>query len=386
MERRGRPGLTEVAKAEVWRRWRLGQSLSEIGRALGKAAGSIHGVLAARGGIRPTSSRRRPSALTVDDREEISRGLAAGLSLRAIAQLLERAPSTVSREVSKNGGVAGYRARAADERAADERRRPKTCTLERHPRLRKLVEAKLLEDWSPEQVAGWLAREYPNDAALNVSHETIYRSIYIPGRPLSTAARSCLRTRRKMRRSRRSSTRGQRRGQIPNATPIADRPKAIEKRLEIGHWEGDLIAGSGNTFVATLVERASRFTLLVKVSGKDTASVVSAVARKMERLDDHLKGSLTWDRGTEMAAHAQLTRLTSIPVFFCDPKSPWQRGTNENTNRLLRQYLPKGTSLGSHSQNELNSVAKKLNSRPRKTLNYETPAECLQGLGVRLIA
>ena len=355
----------------MWNRWSEGQSLSEIGRALGKSAASIHGLLSRSGGIRPRARSRSRRSLSIGEREEISRGLAAGLSIRAIARQLGRAPSTVSREVARNEGRIRYRAKKADERAWARARRPRACRLDADLQLRRTVCEKLKLDWSPEQVAGWMKSS--GGDRKRISHESIYRWLYRRPSIGWKQLMSHLRTNRVMRRSRRSSTQGQERGRIVDAIPISQRPLEIESRSTVGHWEGDLIAGAGNTHIATLVERLSRFTLLVKVKGKDTKSVVSAVTRRLKRLPSCLRLSLTWDRGTEMADHKILSAQTNMPIYFCDPRSPWQRGTNENTNRLLRQYYPKGTSLAKYSQSDLNKVAVRLNRRPRKTLGFKSP-------------
>lgn len=380
MAQLGRPGLSAQQKRELWSRWRRGQSLSEIGRALGKQAGSIHGVLAASGGITPYARTRNPRALALGEREEISRGLAGGLSIRGIAARLQRTPSTVSREVARNGGRAKYRAALADDRAWAAAKRPKVCLLARNKALRRLVAEKLYEDWSPEQIAGWLAVRSGNDVAMRVSHETIYRSLYLQTRGvLRRELVAHLRSRRTMRRGKRSCTEGQQRGQIIGAVSIRDRPDEIDARAKPGHWEGDLITGAKNTHVATLVERYSRYLLLVRVNGKDTANVVGALIEKVKQLPQGLIRSLTWDRGTELAMHKSLTRETGVPVYFCDPKSPWQRGTNENTNGLLRQYLPSGLDLSTYSQHELDIIALRLNRRPRKTLGFISPRDRITG-------
>ncbi len=379
MAQMGRPGLSAGQKAELWQRWKTGQSLSEIGLALGKHAGSVFGIVAANGGIMPAVRRRSRLALTLAEREEISRGLAADRSIREIAADIGRAPSTVSREIARHEGHRRYRAAEADWSAWDRARRRKPCRLAVNARLQALVAGKLSLDWSPEQIAGWLKREFPGQADLHVSHETIYRSLFIQARGvLKKELLDHLRSRRVMRRSKLASTAGQPRGRIIDAVSIRDRPADVEDRAIPGHWEGDLLSGAGNTHLATLVERHSRFTLLVKVAGKDTYSVVSALTRQVRHLPVTLRRSLTWDRGGEMARHKDFTVATDVQVYFCDPQSPWQRGTNENTNRLLRQYFPKGTALSGYSQADLNRIALRLNQRPRKTLGFETPAARLQ--------
>ena len=368
--------MSASQKAEVWRRWKNGQSHSDIGRALGKHPASIHGVVAANGGIVPLPRRRSRRALGWEERAEVSRGIAAGDSMRVIAAGIERAPSTVSREIARNGGRDKYRANVADEAAWGRARRPKRCRLATSLRLRRVVSSKLQLNWSPEQISGWLRREYPHAENMQVSHETIYRSLFIQARgALKKELVAHLRTRRMMRRSKKASTRDQPRGQIVDAVSISERPAAIEDRAVPGHWEGDLISGSNNTHIATLVERQSRFTMLVKLDGKDTETVVRALIKQVRRLPSELRLSLTWDRGMEMARHKEFSIATDFEVYFCDPQSPWQRGTNENTNRLLRQYFPKKTDLSPYSQADLNRVALQLNQRPRKTLGFASPAE-----------
>ena len=371
----GRPGLSPEQKRELWSRWKAGESLSEIGRALGKQPGSIHGVVASNGGYVPALRRRSARVLTISEREEISRGLAEGASLRRIAGRLQRAPSSISREVARHGGRHRYRAARAQERAWDRARRPKPCKLAAVPPLRELVAGKLAEEWSPEQISGWLARTYPGEQDLQVSTETIYRSLFVQARGvLRKELTAHLRTRRTMRRSRQATRSGQGRGGIVDAVSIRERPAEASDRAVPGHWEGDLLAGSANTHIATLVERQSRYVMLVKVDGKDTTTVVDALAIQVQTLPVQLRVSLTWDRGMELADHKRFTVATDVAVYFCDPRSPWQRGTNENTNGLLRQYFPRKTDLSVHSQADLDAVAARLNTRPRKTLQYQTPA------------
>ncbi len=375
MGQMGRPGLSSQQKQELWARWKAGQSLSDIGRTLGKHAGSIFGVVSARGGIAPAARKRSRRSLSVHEREEISRGLAAGLSLRKIATQLARAPSTISREIGRNSGRSKYRAANADERAWRSASRPKPCQLAVNRSLQMVVARKLNDNWSPQQISGWLKVEYVNDPPMTISHETIYKSLFVQARGvLRKELVSCLRTRRLMRRGKKSTTRGQPRGQIVDAVSIRQRPAEIEDRAVPGHWEGDLLAGGKNSHIATLVERQSRFVMLVKVSGKDTDNVVSALVRQIKHLPAGLMASLTWDRGTELAGHKHFTVATDVSVYFCDPQSPWQRGSNENTNGLLRQYFPKGTVLSGYSQKELDAIAHQLNTRPRKTLGFTTPA------------
>jgi IS30 family transposase len=378
MARTGRPGLLAEQKRELWVRWKDGQSLSDIGRALGKHAGSVFGVLQAQGGIAPPLRKRSARALTLEEREEISRGLVAALSLRQIAAQLGRSPSTISREIGRNGGRMKYRAMAADSRSWQQACRPKPCLLASNRSLQAVVAEKLAQQWSPQQVSGWLEAEYPDDEAMRVSHETIYRSLFIQARGvLKRELLATLRSRRLMRRAKTSTTEGQPRGQIIDAASIRERPAEIEDRAVPDHWKGDLLSGGKNTHVATLVERRSRFLMLVQVDGKDTESVVDALVRQVQQLPQGLMSSLTWDRGMELAQHKRFAVAADVAVYFCDPRSPWQRGSNENTNGLLRQYLPKGSDLSVHSQDDLDAIALRLNTRPRKTLGYKTPAATL---------
>jgi IS30 family transposase len=378
MPRTGRPGLSLQQKKELWNRWKDGQSLSEIGRALGKHAGSIHGVLSTNGGIAPRIRKARAGSLTFAEREEISRGLATNSSLRSIAKQLGRAPSTISREIARNGGSKSYRATSADICASNNALRPKACALQANDKLVTVVAERLKSDWSPQQISGWLARTYGDDKTMQISHETIYRSLFIQARGvLKKELISHLRSRRMMRRGKTASTAGQPRGQIIDAVSIRDRPASVEDRALPGHWEGDLISGSKNSHIATLVERHSRFVMLVRVAGKDTTSVVSALVRQVKTLPDGVMQSLTWDRGGELAQHKNFTLATDVAMYFCDPRSPWQRGTNENTNGLLRQYFPDGTDLSTFTQKELDIIANKLNTRPRKTLAFMTPGDKL---------
>jgi transposase, IS30 family len=378
MQRVRRSRMSANDKAEIWQRWKRGESLSEIGRALDRIPGAVFHVVAARGGVPPAPRRRSPLALSGAEREEISRGLATGESFRHIGAGLGRATSTVSREVSRHGGRGAYRAAVADARAWSRARRPKRCRLARHPALRALVAEKLAADWSPQQIAGWLRRTFPDNPDMQVSHETIYLSLFVQSRGvLKKTLIAHLRRARTMRRSKHASTAGQQRGQIIDAVSIRERPASVEDRAVPGHWEGDLLTGAANSHIATLVERQSRFVLLVRLLGKDTTSVVRALSRTARALPQGLMSSLTWDRGTELAAHKAFTVATDVRVYFCDPQSPWQRGSNENTNGLLRQYFPEGTNLSVYTQADLNTVALRLNTRPRKILNYNTPADRL---------
>jgi len=296
--------------------------------------------------------------------------------LRTLASQLQRSPSTISREIKRNGGYDNYRATQADQAAWDRACRPKLCKLAYHPSLSRKIASKLMKNWSPEQIAGWLKKSNPNNENSQVSHETIYRSLFIQTRGvLKKELQQYLRTQRAISRSKHASLKKEGLGKIKDAVSISERPASVEDRAVPGHWEGDLISGSNNSHIATLVERHSRYVMLVKVKSKTTESVVSALIKQSRKLPDELYKSLTWDRGSELADHKRFTLETNIDVYFCDPRSPWQRGSNENTNRLLRQYFPKGTDLAVHSQTKLNVVARQLNERPRKTLEFETPAE-----------
>ena len=371
--------LSAAQRANMWNRWKAGQSLHAIGRALGKDHVVIRFLLARRGGIAPPARRRSPVALTLAEREDISRGIASGCSMRVIAQRLSRASSTVSREVARHGGRAQYRANEADQQTWESALRPKPCLLATHSKLQEIVASKLIQDWSPQQISGWLKQHYPDDESMRVSHETIYRSLFIQARgALKQELVRHLRSQRRIRRSRHSSVHGHSQGKIVDAISIRERPAEVEDRAIPGHWEGDLLRGARNSHVATLVERHSRFCMLVKVPGKDTATVVAALSQHVRQLPVTLRRSLTWDRGLEMAQHKSFTMATDVQVYFCDPQSPWQRGSNENTNGLLRQYLPKKEDLSCYSQSELDEIALRLNQRPRKTLGFQTPADRLQ--------
>ena len=314
--------------------------------------------------------------MTTAEREEISRCIAAGASLRRIASELGRAPSTISREIARNSGRDCYRAASAERRADDAARRPQRCKLSLDDVLRDLVAGKLAEDWSPEQVSGWLEMTYPGDPSLRVSAETIYLTLFLQARgALKRELIQHLRRVKSLRRPRAAGRDNRGQGKIIDAVSIRERPAEADDRAVPGHWEGDLLAGSSNTHIATLVERSSRFVMLVRVDGKDTDSVVSAITGKIETLPGELRRSLTWDRGMELASHQRFTVDTNVRVFFCDPQSPWQRGSNENTNGLLRQYLPRRTDLSRYTQDDLDTIAAKLNTRPRKTLGYATPAD-----------
>src|SRR5450830_1280714 len=378
ISQRFRRGFTAAEKTELWDRWQRGETLKAIGRTFGKPSSSIYCQLAPHGGIRPSPRHRSRLALTLSEREEISRGIAAHQSARSMATLLGRSPSTVSRELSRNGGYDRYRAALADETAWARARRPKRCKLAINPWLRQAVARKLRLNWAPEQIAGWLKRAHPDGGFYRVSHETIYRSLFVQARGvLKKELLGHLRSKRTIRRSQRTDPNGDGRGQIKDLVSISQRPAAVEDRAVPGHWEGDLLSGSNNSYIATLVERHTRYVMLVKIANKDTQTVVSALITQAKTLPNELYKSLTWDRGKELTDHRRFTLATNIDVYFCDPQSPWQRGSNENTNGLLRQYFPKGTSLAKVTQADLDAVARELNTRPRKTLGYRTPAEQL---------
>jgi len=376
MKYRPRIYYSASQRALIWDRWQKGETLHQIARLFDRYHSSIQGILAETGGIRPAERRRSRLALTLTEREEISRALVAGQSMRSMAALLGRAPSTVSREIQRNGDQEGYRANQAEQAAWDRACRPKVCKLVQNRGLAHVVASKLRLEWSPEQIAGWLKRSYPDDETYQVSPETIYRSLFIQARgALKKELMEHLRRTRGMRRSRHHTQKTGLHGRITDAVSIRERPAAAEDRALPGHWEGDLLFGSKNSQIATLVERQSRYVMLAKVDGKDTDTIVNALIKHAQKLPHELYKSLTWDRGKEMADHKRFTLATDIKVYFCDPQSPWQRGSNEHTNGLLRQYFPKGIDLSAYSQAKLNAVARRLNERPRKTLNYETPAE-----------
>src|SRR5210317_1119200 len=369
---------SEADKALMWERWQKGESLHTIGQLFERSHTSVRRILAETGGIRPAPRRRSRLALSLAEREEISRGIVAGHSIRCIAMALGRSPSTVSRELQRNGGRQQYRANRAEQAAWDRAHRPKPCKLVANRALARIVARKLMLHWSPDQIAGWLKRIYPDDESFHVSHETIYRSLFIQARgALKKELLQHLRRRRATRRSRHHTQKTDNHGRILDTVSIRERPASAEDRAVPGHWEGDLISGSGNTYIATLVERHTRYVLLAKVDSKKTETVINALIKQAHKLPRELYRSLTWDRGKEMADHRRFSLATDIDVYFCDPKSPWQRGSNENTNGLLRQYFPKGTDLSVHSQARLNAVARQLNERPRKTLGFETPADRL---------
>jgi IS30 family transposase len=381
MAKIGRPGLPSDKRQQVWEMWKAGDSISVIATTVGSPAGSIFSILLPLGGIYRPPPRRRAGTLSVTEREEISRGLAAGDSYRAIGRRLGRPASTICREVDRNKGRMKYRAVDADDRAWRRAKRPKTCLLAQRPELSAYVAARLREDWSPEQIAGTLQKLFPEGGAMRVSAETIYKTLYVAARGvLARDLRQHLRSGRPLRRSVHNTTTGQWRSQIKGAVSIRDRPPEVEERTVPGHWEGDLLLGRHYTQIATLVERTTRFTVLVQLPHRDMHAVTAGLSREMGQLPEHVRRSLTWDRGMELADHRTVTANTGLDVYFADPRSPWQRGTNENTNRLLRQYFPKGTSMGALTQDDLNAVAAKLNGRPRKTLDFDTPADRFRAL------
>jgi transposase, IS30 family len=375
MRRIRRYAWSTAERRELWDRWKQGQGLVEIARALSRPTPSVQNLVTRNGGIAPPIRRRSPRVLQLQEREEISRGLAGGMTIRGIAKQLGRAPSTVSREVQRHDGIAGYRACDADRRAWDRARRPKQCRLAQRRRLQRAVARKLARYWSPQQISAWLERRYADDETMRVSHETIYRTLFIQARgALKKELLGHLRSRRQMR----SSTKpGQGGGQITDAISIRERPAEAQDRAVPGHWEGDLLCGGKSTQIATLVERHSRYVMLVKLKNKESEQVARVLGRHILKLPSTLRRSITWDRGSELAAHKAFTVATDVKVYFCDPHSPWQRGSNENTNGLLRQYFPKGSDLSAFSQRQLDRVAHELNQRPRMTLGWDTPADTL---------
>jgi IS30 family transposase len=386
MKQRPRIYYTDAQRALMWERWQKGDSLATIARFFDRGHSSVQHIFQETGGIRPPQRRRSARALTLSEREELSRGVVTKRSIRSIASSLSRSPSSLSRELRRNGGRCRYRAGRADQAAWDRAHRPKTCKLVQNRALARLVASKLRQWWSPEQIAGWFKHTYPDDERFKVSHETIYRSLFIQARgALKKELLQHLRRTRVMRRSRHHTQKTDDHGRITDTVSIRERPAAIEDRALPGHWEGDLLFGANNSQIATLVERHTRYVMLAKVEAKDTETVINALIKCARKLPKELYQSLTWDRGKEMADHKRFTLATDIKVYFCDPQNPWQRGSNENTNGLLRQYFPKGIDLSVHSQAKLNAVARQLNERPRKTLDYETPAErfsqCVASIG-----
>lgn len=377
--RKGRGHLSPSERAEVWRRWRTGERLAEIARALQLSEIGVYQHIRKAGGIAERPRQRAAHALTAAEREMISRGLAKAQSFRAIAQQLGRWTSTVSREVGRNGGRGAYRAVRAEAAAWERASRPKQCKLATHARLRRLVAAKLEAKWSPEQIAGWLKRQFPSQPELHVSHETIYRTLFLQARgALKRELTAHLRTQRAERGRRTKPTDG--RGRIRDAVSIRERPAEVEDRAVPGHWEGDLLTGRGSSYIATLAERQTRYVVLVKLASKAAPHVAQRLQRQLQHLPTHLIKTLTWDRGHEMGAHQAFAVATDMAVYFCDPHSPWQRGTNENTNGLLRQYFPRSLDLSRLTQRQLDAVALELNNRPRATLDFRSPAEMFNEL------
>jgi IS30 family transposase len=386
MKRRMRIHYTETDRALMWERWRQGESLNKIALLFDRHHSAIGRILSRSGGIQPRPRHRCARSLALAEREEISRGVAAGLSVRALARSLRRAPSTVSRELRRNGGRRVYRASDAEGAAWDRAQRPKPCKLAQNRALARIVAEKLRLEWSPYQVAGWLKRTHPQDETRQVSHETIYRTLFIQARgALKKELLQHLRRTRGMRRSRHHTQKTPDHGRITETVSIRERPAEAADRAVPGHWEGDLFFGSRNSQIVTLVERQTRYVMLVRVADKDSETVVNALIKQAQKLPRELYRSLTWDRGTEMAEHQRFSLATDIQVYFCDPQQPWQRGSNENTNGLLRQYFPKGMDLSDISQAKLNAIARRLNERPRETLGFETPAErfgqCVASIG-----
>lgn len=371
--------FTAAELAQLWAGWKGGSRLTDIARCLDRRPSAVLQVLRRDGGYAPKRRRRAARALQTKEREELSRGLAAGRSIRAIARELGRSASTISREVARNGGRQAYRATVADDQAWKRARRPQCCLLARRPRLRRWVSRKLQRDWSPRQIAIGLHRDFPDDERMRVSHETIYRSLYVQARGvLKAELLGHLRRAGFMRRARKAAVRPSQ--SIVEGISISERPAEVADRAVPGHWEGDLLMGGNSSQIATLVERHSRFVMLIKLDRKDSLTVTQAVSRKIQQLPKVLRRSLTWDRGSEMSAHKAFTVATDVQVYFCDPRSPWQRGSNENTNGLLRQYFPKGTDVSGYSQAELNRIAGLLNERPRETLNWQSPDEAIRAI------
>ena len=377
-------GLSEATKGGIWELRAQGLSEAEIGRRLGSPRATVSRYLARIGGIRPRPRRRAARCLALNEREEISRGIASGHSARAIARTLGRSHTTIAREIKRCGGRRRYRAHAAEREASRRARRPRPTKLQLCPQLRRLVSERLRADHSPEQIAGWLKIQYPDNEAMRVSHETIYRALYVQARgTLKRELTRHLRTRQQRRFARAQSSKGQRQGKIAAMVMISERPPEVADRAVPGHWEGDLLMGNrqSQSAIATLVERSTRYCQLVALpEGTEAERVADALAKSITTLPVQLRRSLTWDQGHEMAEHRRFSVETGVEVYFCDPRSPWQRGSNENTNGLLRQYFPKGESLEGVTQERLDDVARKLNGRPRETLGFRTPAEKLAEL------
>ena len=361
----------------IWDMREAGVPVKRIAKHLGRQNSSLRMFIADHGGTRPTARERSELRRSLEEREEISRGLAAGLSIRAIAAGLERSPSTICREVNANGGPRKYRALQADRGAQKRALRPKRAKLSHCRRLRGTVERKLEVLWSPQQISAWLAETYPDNPEMQVSHETIYQSLFVQSRgALRKELHTCLRTGRAMRRAKAYTKGGIGQGQVTNMVMISERPAEVEDRAVPGHWEGDLIFGKKMTAVGTLVERHSRYVMLLKLpNGHGSEAVRKAMTKRILTLPAQLGKSITWDQGKETAQHVQFTVDTGVQIYFCDPKSPWQRGSNENTNGLLRQYLPKSSDLSQCTQRELDAIARSLNTRPRQTLGWMTPSK-----------
>ncbi|MBN46430.1 MULTISPECIES: IS30 family transposase [unclassified Methylophaga] len=384
--KRAKRTFTQDEKELVFNLWKQGTGFSDIGRVLDAAPGTVFTALRETGGIKPRTRTRNAKHLTIAEREEIRVALSAKMSLRAIARMLNRSPSTISREIARNRGRRYYKAVDADNRARRMAKRPKLGILELNSVLRRLIMSKLELKWSPEQISGWLSIEFSRNKQMQVSHETIYKSIYVRAKGIiHHAFTQHLRRSRPMRHSKYHRRSGDRSfTKIVNGLSIHDRSKNIDNRKSLGHWEGDLVSGSKNTHIATLVDRKSRFTIILKLAGKDAESVHTALLATFKKMPVEYRKSLTWDRGMELAKHADFTKEIGIPVYFCEPQCPWQRGTNENTNSLIRQYLPKKTDLSPHTQEQLNGLATQLNERPRKTLKFKTPSHMISK-GVAMI-
>ncbi len=370
----------EAEVAELWARRAAGESGTRIARHMGRYASSLRDYIHEAGGIRPRPRKRSPIALSLQEREEISRGLAAANSLRSIALRIGRSASTVSREVTRNRGRRSYRAGIAEQAALTRGRRPKPAKLRIHSKLRAEVVARLEANWSPQQISRFLKEEYPGEPSMQVSHETIYLSLYVQGRGLlRQELTNHLRRRHQIRQPKRQQATN--RGKIKDMILISERPAEVADRAVPGHWEGDLLLGTPTTAIGTLVERSTRFVMLFKLpSGINAESARVGLTQKILTLPENLRRSLTWDQGREMKEHARFTVDTGVQVYFCDPRSPWQRGTNENTNGLLRQYFPRFKTVAHYSQQHLDMVAAQLNGRPRETLGWKSPAKRLAQL------
>ncbi len=375
-------GLSEVTKDGIWELRARGLSDREIGRRLGLPRGSVSNHLARTGGIRPRARRRRERCLSLEEREEISRAIARGHSARAIARALGRSHTTIAREIDRCGGRRRYRAHAAEREAWRRSRRPRPTKLELCRELRRVVEQRLQADHSPEQIAGWLRTRYPDNEAMQVSHETIYRALYVQARgTLKRELTRHLSRGRSRRYARAQSSKGQGQGKLSGMVMISERPPEVEDRAVPGHWEGDLLMGGRASAIATLVERQTRYCQLVALpEGSGAVEVCDALEQSITTLPAQLRRSLTWDQGSEMSEHRRFSVESGVEVYFCDPRSPWQRGSNENTNGLLRQYFPKRESLAGADQERLDEVAEKHNGRPRETLGFATPADKLAAL------